>query len=418
LFDLADRSAALVSRAGARNTNTKDVSGWKLWVRACDAQGADIWRPSFASLDAFGVQRETLLLLNTFVLCFEWMVPKDRSKRCVKPDSVWSVLLVIYRVSARMGIELVPKKLLRLALKGANRVYMDKHGPGSLVPKRKDPYSPEDIAAVWALPPGLMVAGRALHWTDPFFVAWWAQLQVTRYVGFRKAEVTLTRSRAASMLATQAGVLHALSFAHLIWHIGGVIVLTPSTAQLLSLAEGDAAGLKTPPLKNDQNCSRFTNINWVPWGPEFDNAARSLSLVELVAKVPPDRRSQTFLFTSSPTDLAPISPSQFDAVHKAIFVLAVGKKRASCLSGHSGRIELACRMLAAGESPDLIKALLRWVSDDAMQIYARLNREAILAAIRRASVQRADSVQISSLPTIDDDEALAAAGAAMTFSDV
>ena len=45
-----------------------------------------------------------------------------------------------------MGI--VSKKLLRLALKGANRQHMDLHGPDALRPNRKDPYSPEDIAAV------------------------------------------------------------------------------------------------------------------------------------------------------------------------------------------------------------------------------------------------------------------------------
>ena len=73
-----------------------------------------------ATQDAFGIQRETLNLLNTFVLLFEWMVPKDKTIRCVKPESAWSVILVVYRVSARMGIELAPKKLLRLALKGAN----------------------------------------------------------------------------------------------------------------------------------------------------------------------------------------------------------------------------------------------------------------------------------------------------------
>ena len=84
-----------------------------------------------------------------------------------------------------------------------------------LLPNRKDPYSPEDIAAVWALAPGQLIAGRALHWTDPFWVSWWAQLQLTRYVGFRKAEVTLTVARAAAMLATPSGVLLALSFAHL-----------------------------------------------------------------------------------------------------------------------------------------------------------------------------------------------------------
>jgi len=101
----------MLSRAGAISTNAKDVSGWKHWVRACDTQGAFVWRPDFASLGAFGIQRETLLLLNTFVLLFEWMVPKDKTKQRVKPESAWSLILVIYRVSARMGIVLVSKKL-------------------------------------------------------------------------------------------------------------------------------------------------------------------------------------------------------------------------------------------------------------------------------------------------------------------
>ena len=109
-------------------------------------------------------------------------------------------------------------------LDGANEEYMDEHEPNAMRPNRKDPYLPEDTAAVCALAPGLVVAVRALHWTDHFWVSWWSQLQLTRYVGFRKAEVTRTRARAAAMLAP-SGVLLALSFAHLIWHIGGVIVL-------------------------------------------------------------------------------------------------------------------------------------------------------------------------------------------------
>jgi len=82
----------------------------------------------------------------------------------------------------------------------------------------------------------MLIAGRALHWAAPFWVSWWAQLQATRYAGFLKAEVTLTRSQAATKLANPAGVLLALSFAHLIWHIRSVIVLTPSAAYLLRQA--------------------------------------------------------------------------------------------------------------------------------------------------------------------------------------
>jgi hypothetical protein len=109
-----------------------------------------------------------------------------------------------------------------------------------------------------------VIAGLALHCAELFWVSWWAELQATRYVGFGKAEVTLARSQAAAMLAKPAGVLLALSFAHLIWHIGDVVVLAPSAAQLLSLTVGDAATLMTPPCKNDyticHDTPRYTTL--------------------------------------------------------------------------------------------------------------------------------------------------------------
>ena len=37
--------------------------------------------PRLSTLDAFGIQRETLFLLNTFDLLFEWMVPLGKTAR-------------------------------------------------------------------------------------------------------------------------------------------------------------------------------------------------------------------------------------------------------------------------------------------------------------------------------------------------
>ncbi len=63
--------------------------------------------------------------------------------------------------------------------------------------------------------------------------------------------------------------------------------------------------------------------------------------------------------------------------------------------------------------------MLRWASDDALKVSARLNRASLLATVRRASAQRADSAfQVCSLPTIDADDVMAAAGAkAPSFPD-
>ena len=69
------------SRAPGDQHEYQGRIGWKHWTRTCDALGDCIWRPDAASFDAFGIKRETFLLLNTFLLLFEWMVPKDKTAR-------------------------------------------------------------------------------------------------------------------------------------------------------------------------------------------------------------------------------------------------------------------------------------------------------------------------------------------------
>ena len=374
-------------------------------------------RPDAFGLTAFERQREIFLFVNSFGLIHTRMRPKSNKNTHSMPSSVWTVILVVYRVMARMGISLVPETSVQLALQGANRLYLETHGPDSMLPDRKNPYSLEDIAALWALARGTIVAGRHFDWYAPFCVSWWVALQIMRATGFRKAEVTLVAADAEEQLTTETGVHFGLSFAYIVWHIDGALVTCPSVnsvAQLDNLAVRDSVGVKPCCCKNDQLGEIFTNLIWLPWGLEFDNVAKALVALMRTFHVTPHLRAKTFLFPAD-LGLTHISPYHFNKVHQSIFVIFVGEKRALSLYGHSGRIELACRMLAAGESPAVIRASLRWLSDDALKVYARLTRESSLAISRRATAQRADSVQISSLPTFDADEAMAAAGDAMSF---
>ena len=64
----------------------------------------------------------------------------------------------------------------------------------------------------------------------------------------------------------------------------------------------------------------------------------------------------------------------------------VGHERAKFYSMHSWRIYLACALLAAGASSGTIQALLRWRSDEAVKIYARLNDKDYTKWLKSAAV--------------------------------
>ena len=75
---------------------------------------------------------------------------------------------------------------------------------------------------------------------------------------------------------------------------------------------------------------------------------------------------------------------------------------------HSARIYLACALLAAGASSGQIQALCRWVSEQSLHIYARLNETTYSYWLGRAMAAPVNSSRTTSLvagipPTDDDD---------------
>ena len=77
----------------------------------------------------------------------------------------------------------------------------------------------------------------------------------------------------------------------------------------------------------------------------------------------------------------------------AMMTVLVGAEAATNYSIHSFRIYLACALLSAGASHGTICAMLRWRSDDALKIYARINDDKYADELEKAACARVSSVR-------------------------
>ena len=73
-------------------------------------------------------------------------------------------------------------------------------------------------------------------------------------------------------------------------------------------------------------------------------------------------------------------------------------------SWHSFRSYLAQALKAAGADNERIKAMVRWVSDKSLQIYAKDSRSGYSSWLAKASRATVDSVNLASMPQMDDDQ--------------
>jgi hypothetical protein len=123
--------------------------------------------------------------------------------------------------------------------------------------------------------------------------------------------------------------------------------------------------------------------------------------MELAAGVPPQDRKKVPLFGPRPG--AEWHHGLLDAVFKflLIFVCGLSEEEARGFSVHSFRIYLACALYAAKCPNERIQAILRWKSEEALLIYARLNDGERNEWIQRAQNASVDSTVAAHLPQID-----------------
>ena len=219
----------------------------------------------------------------------------------------------------------------------------------------------------------------------------YALFTVAGSTGFRKAEVCVPSGDVFTNMH--------LSRNHLWWRIRGLDVQFPSVAQLRALQRGDYALIRPPPSKTDPFGTTFGNqfiyLPFVPLSVDPVNAAAALRNMELAFQVSHDLRRTVPLFASDPVTFQPLTHSMVDTVLDRFFCLVLPAGRASCYSFHSFRIGLACAMLAAGESSEVIQAHCRWRTDQSIIIYARPNAEQFARRVSTACTQRASSVVVA-----------------------
>ena len=97
----------------------------------------------------------------------------------------------------------------------------------------------------------------------------------------------------------------------------------------------------------------------------------------------------------------PLRHASTDAAFKDMLRAAgVGDERAATMSMHSWRSYLACALLASNATPAQILSMLRWRSEEALRVYARLNDTAYATWLDAAGRARVTSVRTTNVAAL------------------
>ena len=201
--------------------------------------------------------------------------------------------------------------------------------------------------------------------------------------------------------------LHELTYRH-----KGKLVRTPTMELCATFGVGDGTYLTPVPCKNDQQGTKYGN-NPIPsdYHPTRTICfAREMVKYELMRGAPALNRKQEPLIlapataASSAATAKGVAPGKrawtkrgLDAFFKAHAGLVVAPSRLVRLTVHSWRVWLACSLLAAGATPEQIMLLLRWSSDEARKLYARMSTASQVSQLNAACEARFDSIRSHTL---------------------
>ena len=391
----------LRQRAAPANTLRQEESNMRHWRAVMDTYGLQRIRPSVHTLAARGtdaIELEEALwavaLLEIYArMQLQWL---KRSRGRIYPPKASSALAALRGVRRvhvkRLGIETVRLVAAVQICEGLLREYAERHGPEALIPQRKEPFTRTIILAL--LDAEIMTEGKRLgngHTIRRDSLYWLtieALICFLSQSGFRKCAVALPAGVAFSLMH--------LSLANVVWYIpgasnalpegwrrqaaaslvaAGCLLAAPTAAQFAMLAHGAFAVVRPPPDKADQ-----LSLHWgadpiyLPYHPtEPINAARRLAEMEIRREVPAERRRHVPLFCDA--DGEPLRHGRLDALLRAMLLVFLPEAECRKYSWHSFRIYLACALLADGVDPATIQCMLRWRSEEALRIYARLNAE-------------------------------------------
>jgi integrase len=402
-------------RAAPDSTLDTEASNWRWWLRYTGC--SELWlvpcqpiRPDRRQLSF----EECILEEALWAGAVPWIHLRMKSRAGVvgaaKPSSVMNVLRGCRRAHARQGVDTVSLASAVRATQGLLRQYVALHGVDALLPKRKEPLTNSMIKRLL----GLLAAGaitpvdggRPLDWGATRYRSLPALFATLAQTGMRKAEISLGPKVAF-------GKTH-LSMANVRWIIGGVLYESPTLEQLRQLRDGDYALLRPPPSKADQfslhwGASTIYLMFFTCASAHPICAARELAAEEMRRQVAPADRETSPLFVCEGNS-AWRHGALAEAFGRMLTVVCGSVSAASCYSVHSFRVYLACALLSAGASNGTIQTMLRWRSDDALRIYARINDYKYAEWLQRAAVAEVSSVRTTTQAMVQRME-IAAVGA-------
>ena len=399
--------SAELEAAAPANTLSNESSNWKHWEAWCAHVGTTPLRNDIranSGADQEGHEREVLLLAAGLPFILGRMRRRPGWSTPPTPLSALQVLRGIRRVHRRLGTPMAPLTMASTLTARLLARYVRTHGADALMPKRKEPLTNPIITSLLQLPhhtpvgpqprgKGLRVDWCQLEWTS--LRAMFATLAQT---GMRKAEVALPAG-------DTFGKVH-LSRANLAWRIGGRLHTSPTADALADLSEGDYALLTVAPSKADQY-----GLIWAPapiilpfYASDTDHpicAARELMRLEVAHPKQGKERRDTPLFVTGKGKAW--THSAIDERFQHMLIAAgVAPEMASTLSMHSWRIYLACALLAKGASTAQILSMLRWRSDEALRLYARLNDTSYATWLDEAATADISSIRSSNIARVEE----------------
>jgi hypothetical protein len=155
LMRLGEAVEELVEYGVNMNTWDKDSRAWDMWQLVCEAHGCSPMRTATEARDF--PERNAHLLAALMFHAYATCKPRDPTRSFIKPRSAMAYPLAIIRIFARWSVPMPSYKMLKAALNGIARMYVQYHGPYSMAPRRSEPMKFSMVRALDAIPDGVTV---------------------------------------------------------------------------------------------------------------------------------------------------------------------------------------------------------------------------------------------------------------------
>ena len=207
--------------------------------------------------------------------------------------------------------------------------------------------------------------------------------------------------RLGEIVGNGSGEVTYVTLDCVVWRINGVIIKSPTAAQLHSLQPGRDAAIVSPPRSKPD-----------PWGEihcpfpmifTFNdrdpiNAASAIRDIELRYGLACARRDITPLFATGGSQT--YTHHYLDRLLRDVLSHLYGPRVASVYSFHSFRSGLATALHAAGVEDSMIMLICRWMCPESLHVYRRMGTAEHERLIAKAATARVDAIQSANVAAV------------------